>query len=108
MSAVQLRGGAVVAFRETVDGTGRAYVMPFATFWMKFRNKGAAVVQLYFNATDFAGGTNYVELPIAAATAPHGEWEGPVEVDTYNGHKVWLKSASGSNVVEIVAFQRRG
>jgi hypothetical protein len=82
--------------------------MPFATFWMRVRNKGANIIRLYFTEVDFTADVNYVEIPVAAASAPHGEWEGPVEVDTFVGHKVWLKAITGATNIELVAFQRRG
>ena len=118
MNAVQLRGGAPHVVREAVDATGRLYRLPFDTFWMKIRNKGANVIRLYFTLADFTADANYVEIPIAAAATPHGEWDGPVELiplqiqaaptDPIQVEKgVWMKSAAGSTV-ELVAFQRRG
>ena len=108
MSAVQLRGGVPYVLRPNVPTAGQAYAMPFATFWMKFRNKGSNIVRLYFKQEDFDNDANYVELPVVAATAPHGEWEGPVEVDTFVQHQVWMKAQTAATVVELVAFQRRG
>lgn len=108
MSAVQLRGGFPHVERPSVPTGGSSYSMPFATFWMKLRNKGANVVRVYFKLEDFTADANYVELPVAAATAPYGEWEGPVEVDNYNQDTFWMRAITGASVVEVAAFQRRG
>jgi hypothetical protein len=108
MSAVQLRGGVPYVERTSVPTAGRYYIAPFATFWMKFRNKGANIVRLYFTEENFTDDVNYVELPVASATYPYGEWEGPVEVDTFIEHKVWMKAMTAAVDVEWVAFQRRG
>jgi len=108
MSSIQLRGGVPSVQRPSVPTTGDEYVLPFATFWMTFRNKGSNTVRLYFNLADFTADANYVLLPVPAAATPHGEWSGPVEVDTFCQHKVWMKADTGATTVELVGFQRRG
>lgn len=117
MGLIQLRGGAPAVSRPTVDTTGRLHRLPFETFWLKLRNKGANVVRVYFTLADFTGDTNYVELPVAAATHPYGEWEAPVELipdqtvtaaQTTVEKGIWMKAIGGNSVIELVAFQRRG
>jgi hypothetical protein len=118
MNAVQLRGGAPFVARDVVDATGRLYGLPFQTFWLKVRNKGANPARLYFTLADFTADTLYVEIPVAAAATPYGEWEGPVELIQHQTQTtpsspvevqlgVWLRSAAGTTI-ELVAFQRRG
>jgi hypothetical protein len=108
MNAVQLRGGVPSVLRESVDVTGRAYNFPFPIWHLKMRNGGANVVRCYFTAEDFVADANYVVLPVASATFPYGEWEGPVEADKFCEFSIWLKAIGGSSAVEIVGFQRRG
>lgn len=122
---MQTRGGVPHVRRITATTTVERLQLPFYTQWLKLRNKGEAIVRVYFTAQDAADDENYVEIPVAAATDPHGEWEGPVEtlsgrpapmigseaannlrVDA--GSYLWFKAASGSQSVEMVAFQRRG
>lgn len=110
--AMTVKGGVPIVKRVTTDATGMEVRFPFFANYLKVRNRGAAIVRLYFTDLDFAADANYVELPVAAATHPHGEWDGPVEtVLTTDGPQrvsVWLRAASGNPVVEVVAFQRRG
>lgn len=108
MSVVQARGGVPYVLRATIDGTGRKVRLPFYISHLKVRNKGAGIVRLYFTEADFDADVNYVEAPVAAATTPYGEWEGPVETTAGEHDGLWVKSASGSNAIELVAFQRRG
>lgn len=108
MSVVQTRGGVPYVFRDTIDATGRKVRLPFHIAYLKVRNKGAAIVKLYFTEVDYTGDVNYVEIPVASATAPYGEWDAPVETAAGDHESLWVKSASGSNVIELVAFQRRG
>ena len=108
MSVAQTRGGVPYVLRAAIDATGRKVRLPFYIAHLKVRNKGAGIVKLYFTEADFTADENYVEAPIAATTAPYGEWEGPVETTAGDHDSLWVKSVSGSNVIELVAFQRRG
>ena len=117
MNGVQLRGGVPFVIREGITTAGRQVRLPTETFWLKLRNKGSNIIRLYFRLQDFTLDANYVEIPIAAATAPHGEWEGPVEVPPYAVEQagaliveqsIWLKAQTGTTDIEVVAFQRRG
>lgn len=108
MSVVQTRGGIPYVLRDTIDDTGRKVRLPFHISYLKIRNKGAGIVRLYFTLVDYTADANYVEIPIVAATTPYGEWEGPVETASGDHESIWLKSASGSVAIELVAFQRRG
>lgn len=108
MSVVQTRGGVPYVLRDSIDGTGRKVRFPFLTSHLKVRNKGGAIVQLYFTEADFTAGINYVEIPVVATTTPYGEWEGPVETSTGDHENVWLKSSGAASLIELVAFQRRG
>jgi len=102
MSVLEGRGGFPHVFRETITTTGRAHQFPFVSKFLKIRATAYAC-KMYFTAADFAADTNYILVPVAAADTPHGEWDGPVEAS-----QVWLKGVTGSSVVELVAFQRRG
>jgi hypothetical protein len=107
--SIQTRGGVPYVLRRSVDGTGGKVVLPFLTSYLKVRNKGSGgIVRLYFTEADFDANENYIELPVATAILPYGEWEGPVETVTGEREHLWLKSAAGSNEIELVAFQRRG
>lgn len=107
MSIAQLRGGIPHVYRASIDGTGVAHRFASNIFWLKARNKGAAVVRLYFLESDFDADRNYVQLPVAAADQPYGQWEAPVELVAADA-RVWLKSEGAASEVEIVGFQRRG
>lgn len=108
MSVVQTRGGVPYVLRASIDGTGRPVRLPFHISYVKVRNKGAAIVKLYFTQADFSADANYVEIPLAAAATPHGEWDGPVETTAGDHDSLWLKSSAGATNIELVAFQRRG
>ena len=103
MSVLQTRGGIPDVFRDTINTTGREHKLPFSCSGIVARNKGANIVRLYFSLADYTADVNYVELPVAAATAPHGEWTGPVEAN-----QIWLRAALATSDVEVVTFQRRG
>jgi len=103
MTLLMSRGGIPDVFRDTITTTGREHNLPFNAFAIKARNKGANVVRMYFTQADFNADAKFVELPVAAAAEPHGEWEGPVEAE-----KIFLRGVGGSSAVEVVAFQRRG
>lgn len=104
-----LRGGIPHVVREAFDTTGRAVRLPFDILYLVARNKGANVGRIYFTQKDFEDGVNYVELPVAAATDPYGEWQGPVETITGSDHTdLYLQGIGGSATVELVVFQRRG
>lgn len=102
MSVLEGRGGFPHVFRESITTTGRSHRFPFVSKYLKIRT-GVNVCRIFFTEADFTAGTNYIELPVASATTPHGEWEGPVEAS-----EVWLKAITAASVVELVAFQRRG
>ena len=109
MSVVQTRGGVPYVLRDTIDGTGRKVKFPFYISHLKVRNKGSGgTVRIYFTQADYTADANYVEAPIASAITPYGEWEGPVESTAGDHESIWVKSAAGSNAIELVAFQRRG
>lgn len=103
MTVVQTRGGVPRVIRDSVSTTGRRYSFPFYTFYLKARNKGANIVRMYFTEDDFTADANYVEIPVAAATDPYGQWEAPTELQA-----VWLKAITAATNVELVIFQRRG
>lgn len=108
MSVVTVRGGVPYVLRDTIDGTGRIVTLPTLINHLKVRNKGAGIVRLYFTKADYTADANYIEIPVSAAATPYGEWEGPVETATGDHENLWVKSATGSNAIELVAFQRRG
>lgn len=101
-------GGIPHVVRDTITTTGRMVKLPFFTLYLIGRNKGANVCRLYFTEADFTANANYVELAVAAATDPHGEWRGPVETAHDKYTNVYLKAITASTDVELVAFQRRG
>jgi hypothetical protein len=82
--------------------TGQLHALPFTCLYLIIRVTGNPC-KLYFTEADYNADANYVLVPVAAATTPHGEWRGPVEAE-----KVWLKGSGGASAVELVAFQRRG
>jgi hypothetical protein len=103
-----LGGGIPHVVRDTFDTTGRRVKLPFFTSYMIVRNKGSNVARLYFTEADYTDDVNYVEIPVAAATDPHGEWQGPVETAHDKYSDVFLRGVGGSADIELVAFQRRG
>lgn len=102
MSLFEGRGGIPNCQRLTVTTTGRRYGFDFTTKYIKIRVL-TAPCKMYFSQEDFDNDANYVLIPVPAADAPYGEWEGPVEAQG-----VWLKGVGGSSTVEMVVFQRRG
>jgi hypothetical protein len=102
MSVVQTRGGIARVRRETIVTAGRKIGLPFFTSFIVARNKGANVIRMYFLEADFDANANYVELPVAAATDPHGEWMGPVAADN-----LWFRGVTASGDLELTVFQRR-
>lgn len=108
MSVVQLRGGVPHVFRDTITTTGREHRIPFNTTFLKIRNEDTTnFCKLYFREADFDADANFVKVPAAAASAPYGEWEGPVELYPEENHRIWLKADTASTAIELVAFQRR-
>lgn len=103
MSVLQSRGGIPAVFRDTINTTGREHNLPFFTSYLVARNQGAQPVRMYFREEDFDANANYVVLPTAAATTPHGEWSGPVEAA-----KLWFRAQAATAEIEVVSFQRRG
>ena len=106
--AVITSGGIPHVVRETFTTTGRKVHLPFFICYLVVRNKGAAVGRLYFTEADYTNDANYVEIPVAAAADPHGEWQGPVETDHDTHGDIYVRGNLGSTAVELVAFQRRG
>jgi hypothetical protein len=104
MSVLTVRGGTPHVFRDSAvnNTSGRDHALPFWCLYLIIRVTGNPC-KLYFTQADFDADANYVLVPIAAATTPHGEWAGPVEAE-----KVWLRGSGGNSGVELVAFQRRG
>lgn len=101
MSVAETRGGWPHIFRESIVVGGRQHRFPFVCKFLKMR----AVTypcRVFFTEADYDANANYIEVPVAAAETPHGEWSGPVEA-----HTVWLKGSGGTSVLELVAFQRR-
>lgn len=102
MSVLEGRGGVPHVFTATIDTTGRIHQFPFMCKYLQIRVI-TNPCKLYFTEDDFNDDANYVTVPVPAADAPYGEWQGPVEAS-----KVWLKGSGGNSVVELVAYQRRG
>lgn len=103
-----VRGGIPHVIRASFDTTGRRVKFPFFTLYLIVRNKGSAVARLYFTEEDYTNDVNYVEIPVAAATDPHGEWQGPVETASGDREAVYIKGITSTADIELVAFQRRG
>jgi len=110
MASMSVRGGIPYVLRESFDTTGREVKLPFPILYLICRNKGGVNPgRLYFTGRDYNNGTNYVEVPIAAAETPHGEWQGPVETIGASNHtSLYLQGDGGSTTLELVVFQRRG
>lgn len=111
MSGIEVRGGVCVIFRDAAIPASPAVRHVHWEVWTKYlvaRNKGAAPIRLYFNKADAdanagVGNDKYIEIPVAAADQPYGEWRGPVE-----SRDAWLKGDGGVGSIELVGFQRRG
>ena len=115
MSVLGLRGGVPLIFRSTAIPASpgdlrHSWSRPNGgwTNYLIARNKGANVIRMYFNQADNdaaagAGNAKYIEVPVAAAGQPYGEWKGPVE-----SREIWLKGIGGLGDIELVGFQRRG
>lgn len=101
-------GGIPHVVRDVFTTTGRRVNLPFFTLYLIVRNKGSEIGRLYFTEDDYTNDANYVEIPVAAATDPHGEWQGPVETAHDKHADIWVKGATASATIELVAFQRRG
>ena len=113
MSVMTVRGGIPWVLRDAaVPVAGRLVNVPFLIHFVIARNKGGVPIRLYFTAKDMADDVNYVEVPVASATYPYGEWAGPVETSSGvpgDGHdNLWIKAIGGAGSIELVAFQRRG
>ena len=107
MSLAIVRGGVPHIFRSTVSNTAATHIdfrrlAKGACNYMKIRNTGANVLRVYFSVNGETLG-EYIEIPVKAADAPYGEWEGPVEAVG-----VYLKANGGSTTSELVVFERRG
>lgn len=101
MSTAQIRGGWPKVFREAITTSVRRHQLPFITWYLIVRSDAA--VRMYFTEEDANADENYVVVPAPTASTPHGEWQGPAEVNT-----LWFKTASGTANIELVSFQRRG
>lgn len=98
----------VLALTAPADAKAAKVTFQSPLIYLMARNKGANIVRMYFTAADFTADANYVELPVAAATAPHGEWNAPVEVNSAGERDgIWFKAASADTNIELVGFQRR-
>jgi len=103
-----VRGGVPVVRRVDADTTGRKVRLPFYLLFLKIRNKSANVGRVYFTENDYDADENYVEIPVAAATAPYGESEAPVETHEGDRADIFVRGVGGTITLEIVLFQRRG
>lgn len=66
-------------------------------------------VRLYFTEKDYLADEHYILVPVPAADAPYGEWQGPVEtVQGSANSDLWVRGSGGASTVELVVFQRRG
>lgn len=110
MSAMNLRGGIPIVRRVTTSTTGDKTTAPGSLCYLVARNKDATnVIRLFFRKADFDANVNYVEVPLAAAATPHGEWAGPVELSPNTDFSdVWWKSVAGTPVLELTMFVRHG
>jgi len=95
------RGGAPHVFRATAATTGRMHAFKAVSKWMRIR-VATFPCKVYFTEADFDDDINYITVPVAAADAPYGEWEGPIEASA-----VWLAGVGGGSVVELVAALRK-
>lgn len=102
MSLFEGRGGIPHIWRETITTTGRKHDFPWTSKYLQIRVSGFPC-KVYFSEADFTADQNYVSIPVPAADAPYGEWQGPVEA-----LGLWLKGSGGSSAIELVAYQRRG
>ena len=112
MSIATVRGGVPfvrrVAIKSGVAPAGGQKVrLPFYIHFLKIR-VDSNPCRLYFTEADYLADENYVSIPIPSASAPYGEWEGPVETCAGDRSDVWLRGDGGTSDVELVAFQRRG
>jgi hypothetical protein len=86
---------------------GRKANLPFYINYLKIR-VAANPCKLYFTQADYEADANYVLIPIPSASAPYGEWAGPVETAAGDRSDVWMRGSGGTTNIELVAFQRRG
>lgn len=109
MSIMTVRGGIPWVLRDAaVPIAGRIVNLPFLIQYLTIRNKGAVVARLYFTKADLDAGINYVDIPVASATYPYGEWSGPVETAMGDHSDLWIAGVGAVASLELVAFQRRG
>lgn len=109
MGVLTVRGGIPYVLRDAAVAVGgRKIRLPFLIHYLVIRNKGAAVARLYFTEEDFTDDANYVEIPVASAVYPYGEWSGPVETASGPNSDLWMRGVGGNASLELVAFQRRG
>lgn len=115
--SIVVRGGVAVARRLSVDTTGFRIaappILPFPTHWVRLRNTGATSVNVIFEEGQFAlapSEVNYVEL--GATGSSQDTLELPLEIVAHRGASLppeglWLRSQSGTNIVEALFFQKR-
>ena len=101
-------GGVPLVQRASFDTTGRKVILRSFIHYLVVRNKGANVGRLYFTEEDWTNDVNYVEIPVAAAAEPYGEWRGPVETAHDKYSDLYIKGVVGAADIEVVGFQRRG
>lgn len=110
--SMTVRGGLPYARRVTAPTTGRRVSLPAPLLHLIVRNVGAVAAKLYFSKSAYDDdGDEYVEVPVASATLPYGEWAGPVETEHASSAErgaLWLRGDGGSATVELVMFARRG
>lgn len=102
MSVLQTRGGVPHLIKATVDTTGRYYRFPFVTSGILVRVTTDAL-RIFFSQEDFDGGVNFFQVDPVSAAYPYGQFEAPIEAKG-----LWLKAATTTAVIDLLAFQRRG
>jgi len=105
MSALEVRGGVPMIYRNASVPTAAAvhHRWPAWTKYVVFRNKGSTALRVYIHQADADNDTaNYLDVPVASAAQPHGEWRGPVE-----SREIWIKSITSAGSVEAIGFQKR-
>lgn len=104
MSVLESRGGWPQPYRNAsvLHTAVTHHRFGFISKYLEVRTTSNPV-KVYFTLADATADTNYILVPVPAASTPNGEWKGPAEV-----REVWLKGSGGAASVELVAYQRRG
>ena len=102
MSVMETRGGWPHVIRASLTTTGRELQIPFVTKFVQIRTADFPA-RVYFTQENFDNDDGYIEVPVAAAATPYGEWSGPTEIQS-----IWIKGIGGTASIELVAYQRRG